>query len=122
MDEGQSGLAVRLDDILDEIHNLLQETAGLQYETFEDAWLLRRAAERGIEIISEASRHIPEELKNTEPTVPWRQIAGVGNVLRHNYENISSRVVWDIIVKHLGPLDAAVRRLLKRIETAEEGR
>lgn len=122
MDDRQSGVAVRLEDILDEIRNLLNETTGLQYEAFEDVWLLRRAAERGIEIISEASRHIPDELKKTESAIPWRQIAGVGNVLRHNYENISGRVVWDIIVNHLGPLEEAVRRMLKMIEANEEGR
>jgi uncharacterized protein with HEPN domain len=59
-------------------------------------------------------------LKNEEPAIAWRPIASIGNVLRHNYENISRRVMWDIIVNHLEPLEGAVRRLLKRIETDEK--
>jgi uncharacterized protein with HEPN domain len=117
MSEEQSGAQLRLRDILEEIIGLRNETTGLRYEIFAETWLLRRAAERAIEIISEASRHIPSEMKDREPNVPWRQIAGVGNVLRHDYENISSRVIWDIIVHHLDGLEAAVRRLLDTVET-----
>jgi uncharacterized protein with HEPN domain len=121
MDAQRSGVVVRLRDIRYEITNLMNETAGLRFETFEDVWLLRRAAERGIEIISEASRHIPDELKDGESAIPWRQIAGIGNVLRHDYENISNRIIWDIITNHLTPLDKAVERLVARIESEEQG-
>jgi len=120
MDARQSGILVRLHDILDEINGVRNETTGLRFETFEEVWLLRRGCERAIEIISEASRHLPDELKSTEPSVAWRQIAGNGNVLRHNYENISVPVMWDIITNHLDPLEQAVRRLLTKIETDEK--
>ena len=122
MSDTHSGVAVRIHDILNEVSSLLDATAGLNFETFNDVWVVKRASERGLEIVSEASRHIPDDLKNHEQKIPWRQIAGIGNVLRHNYENISSRVVWDVIVNHLGPLEEAARRLLKRIETEEKGR
>ena len=112
----ESSVAVRLRDILNEIDGLRNETTGLKYETFADAWVLRRACERAVEIISEASRHIPTEMKDTEPGIPWRQIAGIGNVLRHDYENISSRVIWDIIINHLDTLESAARRLLAAVE------
>ena len=116
MSEDQRGAALRLHDILKEIAGLRNETAGLSYRQFSEGWLLRRACERALEIISEASRHLPAELKDTEPDVPWRQIAGIGNVLRHDYENISTRIIWDIIVNYLDPLEDAVRRLLAAVE------
>jgi uncharacterized protein with HEPN domain len=115
MVDDSGSIQVRLLDILDEIRNLTGETAGLRFEIFNEVWVLRRAAERSLEIISEASRHIPDRLKQEEPDIPWRQIAGIGNVLRHDYESISTKVVWDIITNHLGPLEAAVRRLLKMV-------
>jgi uncharacterized protein with HEPN domain len=111
------GIDLRLNDILAEIQELRTATVGTSYEAFASNWVLRRAAERAIEIISEASRSIPLEFKELEPEIPWRQIAGIGNVLRHNYENISSRVVWDINRNHLDGLEKAVRRLLAAIET-----
>jgi uncharacterized protein with HEPN domain len=111
-----SALSGRLQDIREEISGVRDATAGLGFETFEEVWVLRRASERALEIISEASRHIPDDWKRLEPDIPWRQIAGIGNVLRHDYEGISSRVVWDIVEIHLAPLDEAARRLLVRIE------
>lgn len=104
----------------DEISKLRDETTGLRFETFDEVWLLRRASERALEVISEASRHVPDDRKSLEPSIPWKQIAGIGNVLRHDYENISSRVVWDIITRYLDPLEEAVKRLLVRIETETE--
>jgi uncharacterized protein with HEPN domain len=57
-------LEARLHDILDEIKGIRDATAGLSLEIFKDVWVIRRASERSIEIISEASRHIPEDLRN----------------------------------------------------------
>jgi hypothetical protein len=55
---------------------------GTALNAFEADWLV----ERGIEIISEAGRRLPGELKRRHPEIPWRKIAGVGNVLRDEYE------------------------------------
>ena len=112
-----SAVRGRLHDIRDEIGSVRDATAGLSFEAFDDAWVIRRASERALEIISEALRHIPDHLKIMEPGIPWRQIAGIGNVLRHDYEGISSRVVWDVIERHLDPLEEAVQRLLAKTET-----
>lgn len=59
-----------------------------------------RTVERSIEIISEASRHIPEELKAQFPDVPWQQIAGIGNVLRQDYEIVDDHITWDVAKVH----------------------
>jgi uncharacterized protein with HEPN domain len=89
---------------------------GPRYENYKAVWSVNHASERGPEIISEASRHIPEDLKDKAPEIPWRQIAGIGNVLRHSYESFSDHVAWDVIQNHLDPLEAAVRRLLDSVE------
>ena len=112
-----SDLGVRLRDILRAIAGIQETVGGLGFETYVTVWSIKHASERGIEIISEASRHVPEQLKQSEPGVPWRQIADVGNVLRHGYQTISDHVVWDIITTHLEPLEAAIRRMLERLES-----
>jgi len=96
------------------------QSGGLEYEHYVSVWHIKHASERGDEIISEASRHVPGSLKEAAPNIPWRQIAGVGNILRHGYATISDRVVWDIIVNHLDPLEAAARRLLEPIEIEQK--
>ena len=110
---------VRLHDILAAISGIRETVGGLRFENYETVWWIKHACERGIEIISEASRHLPEELKQTAPEVPWRQIAGIGNVLRHEYSSISNHVMWDIIQNHLDPLEMAVRGMLKMVENRE---
>lgn len=120
MMERTDRVRLRLHDILSEIEHLREATTGLAYETFESSWIVRRAAERAVEVISEAPRHIPDDLKQREPHIPWRQIAGIGNVLRHDYENISSRVIWDIMVSHLDSLESATRRLSESINAEDQ--
>ena len=57
------------------------------------------ALERAIEIVSEASRHIPESLKANYADTPWRQIAGIGSVLRHDYRRISQTIITKVAIE-----------------------
>ena len=73
---------VRLHDILDAIEGIRSTLASVSYETFAATWHLQRAVERGLEIVSEASRSIPDPLKAQKQDIPWQQIAAIGNPLR----------------------------------------
>jgi uncharacterized protein with HEPN domain len=103
-------------DILRAIEGAREATAGVDFDAYAQRRPVRRAVEREIEIISEASRRIPEELKAGEPTIPWQDIAGIGNILRHDYQMVSDPIVWNVLVAHLPPLEAAVRRMLAGLE------
>ena len=72
---------------------------------------LRFAVERALEIVSEASRRIPARLKESEPGVPWADVASIGNVLRHEYHNVYDDMIWMTVQSDLGPLEVALRRL-----------
>lgn len=74
------------------------------------------ATERFLEKICEAAKHIPEEHKALHQQVPWVQLRGLGNRLRHGYETIDAEVIWDIVSHDLGPLDAAVANILARMD------
>ena len=65
--------------------------------------------QRGIEIISEASRHLSSELKARHPKIPWQNVAGIGNVLRHGYEDIAAPVLWKLVRDDLPVLEAVCR-------------
>jgi uncharacterized protein with HEPN domain len=62
-------------------------------------------AERGVEIISEASRHRTDELKARRPEIPWQKVAGIGNVLRPDYETIAAPVIWKLAQADLPALE-----------------
>lgn len=80
--------------------------------TFASDWLLRHGLERGIEIISEATRHIPDDLTALAPEIPWKQVRGIGNILRHEYHKTSDAIVWPVVTDSLPPLRLAVERIL----------
>ncbi|HEY3621347.1 MAG TPA: HepT-like ribonuclease domain-containing protein [Roseiarcus sp.] len=64
--------------------------------------------QRAIEIVSEAARRIPPELQARQPNIPWAQIMGIGNVLRHKYHRVSDTLIWNVVQEYLPPLKAAI--------------
>jgi uncharacterized protein with HEPN domain len=102
-----------LHDILEVIVEVERAMAGKSFVDFESDWLLRRGIERAIEIVSEASRLIPSELQNTHPDIPWRDIATIGNILRHRYHSISNKIIWDVVQLDLPALKVAIEGFLR---------
>jgi len=80
----------------------------MTYETFQPDDLHLYAVTRCLEIISEASRRLPETLKSRHPSIPWREMAAAGNVYRHEYEDVAARTVWRTLTHDL-PLRFASR-------------
>ena len=106
---------LQADDILQAIANIEADTAGVEFEGFVADRRVRQLVERNLEIISEASRRIPDHLKATEPDVPWREIAGIGNVLRHDYGAVQPETLWRVRTHRLAALKAAVERIRGRL-------
>ena len=66
------------------------------------------------EIISEASRHIPLDVKARYPEVPWPDVAAIGNILRHVYDRVDLRVLWETAVDEIPALIASVPAMAER--------
>jgi uncharacterized protein with HEPN domain len=105
---------LRLTDIVEAIELIRSEMAGVTLQAFEGDKRKRWIVERGIEIISEASRHLSDELKARYPEIPWPKVAGIGNVLRHEYEHVAHDVLWHVVRDDLPPLEKACREELAR--------
>ncbi len=74
----------------------------------------RAAFERYLEVISEASRYIPDAWKLEHPHVPWRQVQDLGNVIRHIYHRVEVERLWTIYEDDLDPLEAAIEAMIVR--------
>jgi uncharacterized protein with HEPN domain len=72
------------------------------------------AVTRCLEIISEASRRLPAELKSRHPQIAWRQMAAAGNVYRHDYEDVLAQLVWDTVHRALPSLRSAIAQEIER--------
>ncbi|MFI5015818.1 MAG: DUF86 domain-containing protein [Hyphomicrobiales bacterium] len=87
---------------------------GVDLATYRSDMKLRLAVERAIEIISEASRHIPKIEIGRYPDVPWPEIAAIGNKLRHEYQRIDDAIMWKIATRSLPELKAVIVALIGR--------
>ncbi len=88
----------------------------LSYEAFKDSRLHFFAVTRALEIISEASRRLPDDFRNRHPELPWRDIRDAGNLYRHSYDNVVEAIVWDTVQTDLSPLLTVV---LAEIDAAD---
>jgi len=100
----------------DALSDLVAQFAeGLDYESFRDDLRTVFAVTRCREIVSEASRRLPDELKTRHPSIPWKEIAGAGNVYRHDYEDVAAKMVWDTLQLALPPLRTVVAQEIERL-------
>ena len=109
-------LVSRLEDILEAIAVIGEYTTGKTFAEYAALRMLRDAVERNIERISEASRHIPEILKDRHPEIDWRKVAGIGNILRHAYPIVDDGVIWEVVIRDLPALQAATEAMFRGIE------
>ncbi len=89
---------------------------GLEYETFLDDIRTVFAVTRCLEIISEASRRLPAEVKERHPSIAWKDMAGAGNIYRHDYEEVVAKLVWDTVQLALPPLRDVVTSEIASLE------
>jgi uncharacterized protein with HEPN domain len=114
---GSTSPRLRLLHIRDEIDNLSKELAGLRFETWRESYGLRRITERAIQIVSEAARALPQELRAGYPEVPWADIIAIGNPLRHEYHRIADKVLWETATADLPKLRPVILRMLAGLES-----
>jgi uncharacterized protein with HEPN domain len=115
-------VADRLRHIVDAIARIETLTAGKTFEDYAADWVTRDAIERNLERVSEASRHIPSAMKARYKNIAWRAVAGLGNVLRHDYPRVKDPRVWQIVSSDLPPLKAAIEAMLREAEEAGRDR
>lgn len=109
----------RLQDILDAILFVERYIAGRTLDDYRRDDMLRAAVERKIEIISEATRRLPDDLTAAHASMPWAKIRGVGNILRHDYDEVYDEVVWNIAARQLPPLKRATEVMIAVVDRRE---
>jgi uncharacterized protein with HEPN domain len=100
-----------LEEMLDFIEQARAYTQNMTFDQYFSDGKTQRAVERCIEVISEASRHVPDEIKAKYPDIPWSDVARIGNIFRHEYHNVAARIVWDTVRMHLPQLQAVVHAI-----------
>ena len=106
----------RLADILRAIEQIEDALGSNDFGGFSQNVIVCAAVERFIEIIAEASRHIPSEMTDRHPTIPWIEVRGIGNRLRHDYNKVDVFVVWRTATTSMPELKSVILAMLAEID------
>jgi uncharacterized protein with HEPN domain len=106
----------RLLHIREEIEGVAATVQGLSFEQYQGSYLHRRAIERAVQIVSEAAKALPQDLLARHGDAPWKSIIGIGNILRHEYQWLDNRQLWEIATVHLPALEHVVTRMIAGLD------
>jgi len=103
-----------LEDILDSCGKILRFTAQMPFDQFVEDEKTYDAVVRNLEIIGEAAKNVPEDIRLRYPGIEWRKIAGLRDIIAHEYFGIDNDILWDIIQNKIRSLQEEVRRILDK--------
>ncbi len=101
--------------ILDEIEYILSKVEVIDYEIFIKDPTLKRAFVRSLEIIGEAAKKVPKQIRDKHPGIEWQKVTGMRDRLIHDYFGVDYTIVWDVATTKLEELQTKLQNLLKSI-------
>lgn len=93
--------SVHLEDILFSIGLIEEYTKGLSFNSFAESFGDQDKVLRRLEIIAEAAKRLPVKVREENPSVPWKSIIGLRNIITHTYDEVNLEEIWQIVIKHL---------------------
>lgn len=98
-----------LDDMIECCYDIQNFTAGIWFELFVDTRVIFNATLRSLEVLGEAAKHIPPDVREQMPGVEWSRIIGMRNILAHDYSGVSMKIVWDVVQNKIPDLERMLR-------------
>ena len=100
-----------INDLIEACEDIAEFTKGMSFEDFCSDKKTVKAVIRSLEIIGEASKRMPIELRLDHPDIPWKQMAGMRDKLIHEYFGVDQRMVWQVVEKHISKILILIRNI-----------
>ena len=105
---------IYLNHILESINLLEKYLKGVTGQQFHNSEEKQDLATRRIEIIGEAAKNLPDEFKKQNPAIPWKRMAGMRDILIHQYDDIDYIIVWETATLFIPPLKKQIIEILQK--------
>lgn len=102
-------------DMLESIENILEYTAGMDFEAFNTDKKTKDAVLRNLEVLGEAANRLPSLIKQQYTEVEWNKIIRSRHIVIHEYSSIDYEIVWRIVTHHLPLLKPSLEKILNTL-------
>lgn len=109
-------ISIYLGHILESINFIDEYLRGCNCDDFLNSWEKKDAITRRLEIIGEAVKNIPQNIRDHYPNIPWKKISNTRNKLIHEYFGVDYDLTWGIILRELPKLKKQIERILKELK------
>ncbi len=105
-----------IDDILDAMNKAEMLLDGVGYSQFESDFRINFAVIRALEIIGEAAKRVPDEVRQNYTDIPWKAMAGMRDRIIHGYDNVDLQIVWDVVKRDIPDIKPIIVKILTDYE------
>ena len=105
-----------VEDMLDAMDKAEQALTGVDFDRFREDFIINFAVARALEIVGEAAKRLPPEVRDAYPAIPWREMAGMRDRIIHGYDNVNLRIMWDVVKKEIPPIKPQLQQILQDYE------
>lgn len=103
---------IYIEDILDAMEKAETAVAAISYEQFEADWRTHFAVTRALEIVGEATKRLPESVRQQHSHIPWKKMAGMRDRIIHGCDNVDLEIVWRVIEKDIPQVKPLLQQIL----------
>lgn len=110
-----------ISDLLNAINEIEEFIAGMDFQAFSTDKKTTNAVIRSLEVMGEAAKQIPSDMRKKYPKVPWKRIAGMRDKLIHQYWGVDLEIVWTVITEEIPPVKPLIENVFNDLENTAEG-